>query len=211
MGPRPMGARRKEASGHARPSREDFSAVDFANTVACSACRAEDGLSDLASYRVWAARRRAVAPGTVTSSQLAELRSLRGAVRDVFGTEVRGTEPSSLAIEALNRASRRSVGTPILRRDRGHWSVRVTGETSESVARFSGAIARSAFATLTGTPGHHLRACLGPGCAHFLLARTRTQRWCSPSGCGNRVRVARHYWKKRSRGPGRSGRSRRGT
>lgn len=51
-------------------------------------------------------------------------------------------------------------------------------------------------------PGR-LRACANDECQLFLLDRTRagTARWCSMSGCGNRMKARRHY----SRTAGKSG------
>jgi hypothetical protein len=43
-------------------------------------------------------------------------------------------------------------------------------------------------------PGR-LRACANEECRMFLLDRTRggTAKWCSMSGCGNRLKARRHY------------------
>jgi predicted RNA-binding Zn ribbon-like protein len=46
----------------------------------------------------------------------------------------------------------------------------------------------------TDAPGR-LRPCANDECRLFLLDRTRagTARWCSMSGCGNRMKARRHY------------------
>ena len=43
-------------------------------------------------------------------------------------------------------------------------------------------------------PGR-LRPCANPACRRFLIDRSRagTARWCSMSGCGNRMKARRHY------------------
>lgn len=42
---------------------------------------------------------------------------------------------------------------------------------------------------------HRLRPCANEACHLFLLDRSRggTGRWCSMSGCGNRMKARRHY------------------
>jgi predicted RNA-binding Zn ribbon-like protein len=51
-------------------------------------------------------------------------------------------------------------------------------------------------------PGR-LRACANDECHLFLLDRSRggTGRWCSMSGCGNRMKARRHYGKTVGKAP----------
>jgi predicted RNA-binding Zn ribbon-like protein len=48
-------------------------------------------------------------------------------------------------------------------------------------------------------PGR-LRPCANDECRQFLIDRSRagTARWCSMSGCGNRMKARRHYSRTRS-------------
>jgi predicted RNA-binding Zn ribbon-like protein len=56
-------------------------------------------------------------------------------------------------------------------------------------------VAVSAVELLTSPELARVRECEGRGCGWLFLdeSRSRTRRWCSAAGCGNRERVRRHY------------------
>jgi len=58
-------------------------------------------------------------------------------------------------------------------------------------------IAEQAVRIFAGPQRGQLRACLGPGCVLYFLAKHPRREWCSDS-CGNRARVARHYQRHRA-------------
>jgi predicted RNA-binding Zn ribbon-like protein len=61
-------------------------------------------------------------------------------------------------------------------------------------------IARSGIELLGGPDRDKLRRCEGAGCTLLLVASHPRRRWCAPHLCGNRVRVARHYRRRRGDG-----------
>ena len=61
-------------------------------------------------------------------------------------------------------------------------------------------VAVSAVELLTSPELARVRECEGRGCGWLFLdqSRSRTRRWCSASGCGNRERVRRYYARTRA-------------
>jgi predicted RNA-binding Zn ribbon-like protein len=64
------------------------------------------------------------------------------------------------------------------------------------------AIARSGVELLGTEDRGRLAVCRAPGCGNYYLATRPDRVWCS-AACGNRARVARHYRRTRTAGPGR--------
>jgi predicted RNA-binding Zn ribbon-like protein len=62
-------------------------------------------------------------------------------------------------------------------------------------------VAVSAVELLTSPELARVRECEGQGCGWLFLdeSRSRTRRWCSAAGCGNRERVRRYYARARTR------------
>jgi predicted RNA-binding Zn ribbon-like protein len=61
-------------------------------------------------------------------------------------------------------------------------------------------VAVSAVELLTSAELARVRECEGRGCGWLFLdeSRSRTRRWCSAAGCGNRERVRRYYARTRT-------------
>jgi predicted RNA-binding Zn ribbon-like protein len=176
----------------------DRLAVDFANTVACPGCRGADAFGSAQEARRWIRRK---LPGTgapVGPSDVRALRRFRDEVRRVLQATVDSTQPPLSAVETINRAATRSPSRWALRWTPGHWSVEERGTELAGAQRVISLTARSLIDLLGKAPAP-VRRCEGPGCIHFLVAHRSQQRWCSPTGCGNRARVQRHYRKVRSR------------
>lgn len=178
--------------GHSEPG---LLSVDFANSVACPSCRVADALSSADEFNRWV-RARPIRPVRIAgSSEMRTLRRFRRDIRALLGACVSRTLPSAASLERVNSARRRASGHSELMWHDGRWMI-MDRKTSDSAAEaVTGAVAQSVADLLASSDRLKLRACRGPGCNHFLLARNRHQIWCSPTGCGNRVRVARHYRK----------------
>ena len=174
-------------------------AVDFANTVACPGCRGGDPLDSTRETGRWI---RSKIPGDaprVRSKDLPALRAFRNELRRLLGAAADHARPASTAMEAINGTSARSYAYPQLRWVRGTWVSEERQDERSASQRLTVLAARSAVDLLGRSHPTAVRRCLGPGCIHFLVARRSQQRWCSPTGCGNRARVQRHYRKLRSK------------
>lgn len=175
----------------------ELSAVDFANTVACKACRADDVLLSQAETRDWIRDHGGTVPARGEVLDLHRLRRFRGDVRAVMDAAIQNARPSPGVVAAINDASRREGEWPSLRWSGGRWTASSRARAAGATQRVAGAVARSLIRLLTGPDGGRLGACHAPRCAHLVLVRTSQQLWCSPT-CGNRVRVARHWRRMKS-------------
>ena len=171
--------------------------VDFANTVACPGCRGGDALATPGTTRAWVRSKLRGSAWLGGPADLAPLRQLRDEVGGLLRASANGVRPSSATLRSFNRSLRRPTVPEPLRWDKDGWShggVPARLRTGDLVAL----VARTTAQVLAGPDRRRVRSCQGPGCVHFLFARSSRQLWCSPSGCGNRVRVQRHYRRTRS-------------
>ncbi len=181
-------------------------AVDFVNTVACRACRTSDGLASPAEFARWNRAHPDLPRFLAVGSSLGELRLLREELRASFQAETEHRPPNPRSLARLNRTLHGFRTHLHARYDEGHWRFDEVPEVATPGQRWMSAMVRAATELLGGSQAEKLRKCQAPECDHFLVSRMRAQLWCSPTGCGNRVRVARHYRKvKRKRGGRRSG------
>lgn len=132
---------------------------------------------------------------------------LRDAVRDLITVAIHDPGPDGDRAPAfedgvalLNRLSSSAPSWPALTRADGRFQVieRTAGDARTSARA---ALARDAIMLLGGELAGALRACGAPGCVLFFVKDHPRREWCSP-GCGNRVRAARHYLRRRDVQPG---------
>lgn len=172
-------------------------AIDLANTVVLirpgevlDLLDGEDELDDWLSHE----RGRLPAPPR-RSHRLGAFHELRNAVRAVLSAVQDGIPLPRAAVATINQASARSPGTLALRIGGSGASAHHRG-TGTALERALATIARSAIELLAGPDAGRLRTCAAPSCGMLYLTRPG-QRWCS-TVCGNRVRAARHYRRRRT-------------
>lgn len=127
---------------------------------------------------------------------LEALKSLRAQLRALCEAAHANAEPSQSALDGVN----------LLLRDRalrwelnGEWEAReVPVGREESVALFT--LAREAAQTLGSQARAQVKPCGNPACILWFLdtSKNRTRRWCAMEGCGNRMKVAAHYARKKA-------------
>lgn len=102
-------------------------------------------------------------------------------LRDDLQRVVRGEADASVLRRHLTGVRQ----VPKIRDDRLMWSL---------VADWSARVVL-AWGELQDAMPDRLRACANEECRLFLIDRSRagTARWCSMSGCGNRMKARRHY------------------
>lgn len=192
---RPQGS--NGSSGESRrPLSRSTIALDLVNTVACERCRNGDGLSDSAATSRWIAAHPEFVPALRRTLPIKELRDLRESLRSVFATNSSGDPPNPRALDCINHWSQAAPQFRAMSWKRGSMKVDDITEADPRVSLLA-AIARSGMELAEDRSRDRVRPCQAPGCLHYLISRNSVQLWCSPTGCGNRVRVSRHYTKKR--------------
>jgi predicted RNA-binding Zn ribbon-like protein len=131
---------------------------------------------------------------------LAEARTLRGALFDVFRALSLAQVPPATGLAALNRVLAATPAQPQLVAKAGgvSWGAEVG---PSALAQVLWPIAWSAATLLTSAEAAQLRQCAGHGCSWMFLDTTpnRSRRWCSMEECGNRAKARRHYDRARTK------------
>jgi predicted RNA-binding Zn ribbon-like protein len=172
-------------------------AIDLANTVMVvrDGGEAVDLLSTPADLKRWLEGEGDRLGGySSLAGDLAAIRELRDAVRELLTAVVDGGRPPQKAVAVLNAASEKAPAAPLLDLSAGTLVRSETPASAESGAALLGVLARGAIEFLTGPQTEKVRICRAPSCGMFFLG---TRRWCC-SACGNRARAARHYEKRRA-------------
>ena len=167
--------------------------MDFANTIACTSCRVSDALASVQEWSRWTNVRDDLPKPRLRPRDLQFLGRFRADLRGLLGACASSSRPDSRALKMVNEIQRRAAQWSVLDWRPGTWIVTRADDRRAPFDQIAGPVIRSFSDLVGGAERLRLRSCLGQGCAHFLLARTRQQVWCSPTGCGNRARAARHY------------------
>ncbi|MEV0280857.1 CGNR zinc finger domain-containing protein [Streptomyces sp. NPDC050610] len=172
-------------------------AVDLANTL--MPIKGEDRLETVEQLRAFlddhpaaeppsSAAKQGVGPRHLTRADLAEVRALRGTVREVLE---RANADAVEAAALINDGLRRSRATPVLRHEDDRWWTEVTSDTDRRSAHLA-ATTLSALASVIATLGPaRLGVCAGPTCrATFVdLSRNGSKQYCTRP-CAHRASVA---------------------
>lgn len=176
--------------------------LDLVNTVVKVRGRVVDLLSDRDRLAAWLAAMAAhhgVFQGQakpVTAATYRTALELRQLLHELAENDASGADDVGALLPGLNSLL---DGMPArIRLEKVGSVVREHAEVDGSAAPLY-PVARSAIDHVTGTD--RVRRCENPRCILYFLEtpRTRRRRWCSMSGCGNRMKAARHY---RSRSSG---------
>jgi predicted RNA-binding Zn ribbon-like protein len=172
-------------------------AVDLVNTVVGTRDGPHDLLASPGGLDNWLqAEAHRLPPGAASAAAPSRDTAvqLREALRALFRAALEGAAPESAALAVVNEASAAAPPHSEVVWDGNHgWTAQEGYGPAPSGAAVLAAIARSGIALLGGPDRDRLRACGGPGCVLLFVARNPRRRWCAEQGCGNRVRVARHY------------------
>jgi predicted RNA-binding Zn ribbon-like protein len=196
------------------PAGHEPLSLRFANTRRAVRGQPRDDIGTPELLRAWLARHAdelrlaGPVPPVDRADVLAfvELRdAVRGLITDAIHDPAHDVHPAAPAsgdgVALLNRLSSGAPTWPTLTRTDGGFQVieRTTGDARTSARA---ALARDAIMLLGGELSGALRACGAPGCVLFFIKDHPRREWCS-TGCGNRVRAARHYLRHRDVQPGR--------
>ncbi|MFJ7048929.1 CGNR zinc finger domain-containing protein [Streptomyces sp. NPDC101112] len=183
------------------PGAEQYPALDFANSaLALPGGQFLDLLGTPVTANHWLTEH-GLAPVDAGMREMcaAQLRSLREQIRALLASRVDGQPAPASALAAINDALTRAPAAALLRWEPGRGLYRAAAHpTTQLVDHALAVLAANAADLLTGPDAERLTACGSPPCNRYLLRHGRRQ-WCS-TRCGDRVRAARAY--ARRRGPG---------
>ena len=171
-------------------------AVDFANTVACKACRSSDTLSSPEAFERWNHDHPGLPEVGTSTATRRRLTDLRRDIREILERQTAGKPPDPAALARLNRMLRESSTHLRAVFDAGQWRFEEIPEHVTTRQEWMWRVTRATADLLGGEQAGKLLRCQAPTCDHYVVRRMRDQLWCSPA-CGNRIRVARHYAKVR--------------
>lgn len=156
------------------------SLLSFLNTRPCPACRAGEGLTP--------------EPGSAGAGD--DLHRGRDDLIALLEARLDGTRPPQDLLGRINRRLRRATPVPQLAWAGGTIHLRAfpfrTGRRPAPEPEIP-----IEWILMVADPRVPIDRCAATGCRHYLLRRRSNRRWCSPEGCGNRARVARHHLKVR--------------
>lgn len=182
------------------PGAQEHPALALVNSaVALVGGRGCDELSTPEAATAWLIARDLIAPEAGLQEHCqGRLRSLRDDLRDLFTAYATGDVPTSAAVDALNRALTSAPGALLLRFDPATRFTRSPEHpTTQIVEHAMATIAEDAATLLTSDDAPLLAACEADSCGRFFLRTHARRQWCS-NRCGDRVRAARAYARKRT-------------
>ncbi|MET3172454.1 UNVERIFIED_ORG: putative RNA-binding Zn ribbon-like protein [Arthrobacter sp. UYCu721] len=155
-----------------------------------------DGPDDAAA---WLIAHDLIAPDTVLHEHCrGRLAALRSDLRDLFTAHITGDVPTTAALHALNRALTSASGALLLRFDPAAGFTRSADHpVTQVVEHVMAVIADDAASLLSGDQASLLASCEADSCQRFFLRTHARRQWCS-TRCGDRVRAARAYSRKRA-------------
>lgn len=158
-----------------------------------------DELGSPEAATAWLMARDLVASDSVLEEHCrGRLAALRADLRDLFTAHVTGGVPTTAAVNAVNRAMTCAPGALLLRFDPAAGFTRCAEHpVTQVVEHVLALIADDAASLLSGDQASLLASCEADSCERFFLRTHARRQWCS-TRCGDRVRAARAYARKRA-------------
>ncbi|GAB2512742.1 CGNR zinc finger domain-containing protein [Nocardiopsis aegyptia] len=179
-------------------------ALDLVNTRPAGPEGRHDLLATPEQLSAWLALQTARLPGLVpdtdpTPDDLPPVHAVRRHTEETVRALMRGAAPPPCSLHALNGAQRTAPAVRAL-----VWDGRELTFTRQRPGplgvRLATLLAEAAVDLLTDPSVARVRECEAEDCVMLFLPAHPRRRWCSPSRCGNRARVARYY--QRHKAPG---------
>ena len=176
----------------------DNLALDLVNTEVIEDGRRADWLQEPRDLAAWLQQTGIAKSAKVGARLLNQDKTLRAEIRRMAEALAAGRPVAASVISAINRELRRVRKFQELSRSGRGYEIRTRSEPGGSMLT---PIAQSAAELLAHGDRLRVRRCGNPACIlHFYdTTRSRTRRWCSMAGCGNRMKVAAHYRRRRGR------------
>jgi predicted RNA-binding Zn ribbon-like protein len=183
------------------PGAREHSSIDLVNSeIQLPGGKIYDALGTPESTTAWLVERGLVDQGASLQSYCQNrMVGLRADVRTVFTARVTGAAVDPRALGGINAALAAAPHASLLRHapDEGFFRS-LEHPTTRLVEHAMSVIAEDAAALLAGDDAELLAQCEADPCWRFLLKTHGRRQWCS-TRCGDRVRAARSYARKRTR------------
>ncbi|MGW1079174.1 ABATE domain-containing protein [Kitasatospora sp. NPDC002522] len=181
------------------PGAERYVALDFVNSALTLPGGTLDLLATPAETSAWLVEHGLAPAGAqVYDVCNGRLHGLRAALRELLDAHTAGRPAPADALAAVNAALTATPSAPLLRWDADLGLHRSVTHPADRLADHAMALlAADAADLLTGADAEKLAACGGSPCTRFLVRGHASRHWCS-TRCGDRVRAARAYARKRA-------------
>lgn len=187
--------------------------VDFVNTEVNVKGQRRDLLTDFESWLAWLVQAEVIDDDTARTladrwagkstaeRALAEVRDFRRLLREMLERIVQGKPVPREVIEAVNQRLRARTGYVEVTKVRGGFVKRVHAEFA-APGDLLVPVAEAASDLLCDADFSLIRRCENDRCILFFYDQTKnhSRRWCSMQWCGNRMKVAAFYQRRRERG-----------
>ncbi|MFJ1791290.1 CGNR zinc finger domain-containing protein [Kitasatospora griseola] len=181
------------------PGAEQYPALDFANSLLTLPTGPLDLLGSPEEATAWLIGRDLAPAGSrLYLPCTARLHELRFSIRELLGARTAEEPAPDAALAAVNAALTATPSAPLLCWDAERGLYREQPHPADRIADHAMAqLAADAAELLTGPDADRLAACGGTPCTRFFVRTHASRHWCS-TRCGDRVRAARAYAKRRA-------------
>lgn len=182
------------------PGAREHSSIDLLNSeIYLPGGKTHDALNTPEETTTWLIERGLVGEGSMLQSYCqSRLVSLRGDLREAFAARICGATVDPRALDRINAALAAAPNTSLLQYAPGEGFFRsLEHPTTRLIEHAMSVIAEDAATLLAGDEAELLAQCEAEPCSRFLLKTHGRRQWCS-TRCGDRVRAARSYARKRT-------------
>ncbi|GAB3620036.1 CGNR zinc finger domain-containing protein [Glutamicibacter endophyticus] len=182
------------------PGSREHVSLDLVNSeIHLPAGVRRDALETPESTTAWLVERGLVGEDAALQSYCQNrLSGLRGHLREAFATRVAGGHLAPGTVEGINAALAAAPNASLLHYVPGEGFFRsLEHPATRLVEHAMSVIAEDAVALLAGDESERLARCEAEPCMRFFLRTHGRRQWCSVR-CGDRVRAARAYARKRA-------------
>jgi predicted RNA-binding Zn ribbon-like protein len=185
--------------------------LDFVNTQMIVKGEPTDVLESVDDLLSWLAQARlltkpqgdearAELSHTEMTSLLEQAKNFRTTLRGLAEQIAAGKSIPDSVIHVINQFLSRRPGYPQLARTKGGFEQRFHSAASPT-QNILAPLAEAASDLICRTDFTLVKKCGNPACILYFYDTTKnhTRSWCSMQMCGNRMKVAAHYWRNRSR------------
>lgn len=182
------------------PGAGEYCSIDLVNSeIRLPGGKTYDALNSPEETTAWLISRGLVPEGALLQSYCQNrLVGLRGDLRKAFAARISGVAVDPWVLDGINAALTAAPNTSLLHYAPGEGFFRsLEHPITQLIEHAMSVIAEDAAALIAGDDAPLLAQCEAEPCSRFLLKTHGRRQWCS-TRCGDRVRAARSYARKRT-------------